>query len=198
MTKIDYSKQNEVVYMENKKNMFNRRRVNQERDDLFSNSWNPFSEFQEYFNRMTQEMSRIGTLRSQKEGVPYIYGWSYHVGPDGKPTYQEFSNISELPSQNTLELSEKTEPFVDIIESEKELYITVELPGIAKENINVELAKDTLILSVKHPERGFTKEIPLPIEVEKNPVEATYNNGVLSITLQKRKQKIKGQKINIK
>ncbi len=184
--------------MENKKNMFNRRRVNQERDDLFSNSWNPFSEFQEYFNRMTQEMSRIGTLRSQKEGVPYIYGWSYHVGPDGKPTYQEFSNISELPSQNTLELSEKTEPFVDIIESEKELYITVELPGIAKENINVELAKDTLILSVKHPERGFTKEIPLPIEVEKNPVEATYNNGVLSITLQKRKQKIKGQKINIK
>jgi HSP20 family protein len=184
--------------MENKKNMFNRRRVNQERDELFSNSWNPFSEFQEYFNRMTQEMSRMGTLKSQKEGVPYIYGWSYHVGPDGKPTYQEFSNISELPSQNTLELSDKIEPFVDIIESEKEIYITVELPGIAKENINVELTKDTLILSVKHTERGFNKEIPLPIEVEKNSVEATYNNGVLSITLQKRKQKTKGQKINIK
>ncbi len=184
--------------MENKKNFFNRRRVNRDIDDSFSNSWNPFTEFQDYFNRMTQEMSRIGTLPSPKEGGPYIYGWSYQVGLDGKTKYHEFSNMSELPSQNTLELSGKADPFVDIIESEKEIYITVELPGLSKENINVELTKDSLILSVKHPERGFNKEISLPEEVEKNPIEATCNNGVLSITLQKRKQKIKGQKIKIK
>jgi HSP20 family protein len=186
--------------MENKKNIFNRRRINRDLDDFFFSSWNPFSEFQEYFNHMTQELSKNGTLPSPKDGGPYIYGWSYYRGPDGKPIYQEFSNMSELqrPRNNTPVLSEKNEPFVDVIESEKEVYITVELPGIPKENIKVEMTKNSLILSVKHPDRGFKKEVQLPSEVEKTPVEATYNNGVLSITLQKRKEIIKGRKINIK
>jgi len=39
--------------------------------------------------------------------------------------------------------------------------------------------------------------VDLPAEVTKKPVEAKYNNGVLSITLKKRKQKKKGNKINI-
>ena len=187
--------------MENKKNPFNRRRINTDTDDFFFNSWNPFNEIQEYFNKMTEEMmnmTRKGRLPTPKEGGPYIYGYSYHVGPDGQPHYQEFNNISDLPSpQQNPELTGKTEPFVDLIDSEKELYITAELPGIGKENIDVELTKDTLILTIKHPERGFKKEIQLPSEINKKPIEATYNNGVLSITLEKRKEKKKGRKINI-
>ena len=189
--------------MENKRNPFKRRRTNQDIDEFFFNSWNPFNEIQEYFNQMTQEMIEMtrntqhGKIPTPQEGGPYIYGWSYHIGPDGQPHYQEFSNVPELTQQSSPKLSGKTEPFIDIIESEKELYITAELPGIAKEDIDVELTKDTLILTVKHPERGFKKELQLPAEINKNPVEAKYNNGVLSITLEKRRQKKKGRKINI-
>ncbi len=164
-----------------------------------------FDLFEEQVKQMQQEMNAFNQHNNQQSGnKPRIYGWSYYIGPDGKPHYQEFSNTDTEPTmpgisnQKTPELStEKTEPFIDVIDGKKEIYITVELPGVDKENINVELNKDTLTLDVKDPERGFTKEVDLPAEVTKKPVEAKYNNGILSITLKKRKQKKKGNKINI-
>jgi len=162
-----------------------------------------FDLFEQEFKRMQQEMTNFNQhhpfnqTESQPIGQPRIYGWSYYVGPDGQPHFQEYSNTNQLPTKQKPQIQEKNEPFIDVIDSDKELYITAELPGISKENIDVELTKDSLILTVKHPERGFEKEIQLPTEINKKPVEAKYNNGVLSITLQKRKQKKKGHKINI-
>ena len=186
--------------MENKRNPFNRRRINTDEDAFPFNAYNPFTEIERYFNRMTEEIMNMPTNRTlpaPKEGGPYIYRYTYHRGPDGQPHYQEFTNMPNHPSQHTPELSGETEPFVDLIDSEKEIYITAELPGIGKENIDVELTKDSLILTVKHPERGFKKEIQLPSEINKKPIEAAYNNGVLSITLEKRKERKKGRSINI-
>jgi HSP20 family protein len=177
---------------------------------FFGNQFNRSSKdifdlFEEQVRQMQQEMNNFNQYNNQQsDNKPRIYGWSYYMGPDGKPHYQEFSNTEDMPTmpqrsnQKTPELTtEKAEPFIDVIDGKKEIYITVELPGVDKENINVELNKDTLTLDVKHPERGFKKEVDLPADVTKKPVEAKYNNGVLSITLKKRKQKKKGNKINI-
>ena len=189
-------------------------RNNQDPNDFFNSFFGDhfnqspqdiFDLFKKQVRQMQQEMNRFNQYNNQQsENKPRIYGWSYYMGPDGKPHYQEFSNtddipnMPQMPNQKTPELStEKTEPFIDVIDGKKEIYITVEIPGVDKENIDVELTKDTLTLDVKDPERGFTKEVDLPAEVNKKPVEAKYNNGVLSITLKKRKQKKKGNKINI-
>lgn len=180
-------------------------------DRFFANPFNQshtdiFDIFEEQIRRMQKEMNMFNQNDlfkhgdEQFRGKPRIYGWSYHVGPDGQPHYQEYSNDIEKRSQQTSEsptLPGKTEPFIDLIDAEKEIYITAELPGIDKENIDVKLTKDSLILTVNHPERGFTKELNLPTEISKKPVEAKYNNGVLSVTLKKRKNKKKGSKINI-
>lgn len=179
---------------------------------FFNNSFNRsskdiFARFEEQIRQMQEEMNSDNqhTPFSQDEkpgNNPRIYGWSYYMGPDGKPHYQEFSNTDDIPTQSTPELSselptEENDPFIDVIDDAKEIYITVEIPGVDKKNIDVELKKDTLILDVKHPERGFSKEIELPAEVQNKPSEAKYNNGILSITLKKRKHKKKGSKINI-
>ncbi len=175
-------------------------------DDPFSQySSEIFNIFEERIRQMHQEMSRMNQLSPnshqsrQTDNKPIVHGWSYHQGPDGIPHYQEFTNANHLPQRENAKLPlEKNEPFIDVIESEKEIYITAELPGVDKDNIDVELAKDAMLIKVNHPDRGFAKEINLPAEVGKKPREATYNNGVLSITLKKEKTKKKGNKINIK
>jgi HSP20 family protein len=174
-------------------------------DSFYQSSSDIFNIFEERIRQMHKEMNKINQLSTQShnnqqtENKPFVYGWSYYQGPDGVPHYQEFSNANELPPEENEKLpSGRNEPFIDVIEAEKEIYITAEIPGVDKETIDVELAKDTIIIKVNHPERGFAKEINLPAEVGKKPVEATYNNGVLSITLKKQKTKKKGNKINIK
>jgi len=172
--------------------------------DPFSRSSKDFFDlFEEHIRQMQDEIKSYDQQhplhhdKGEYGSKPRIYGWSYYMGPDGKPHFQEFSNTDTMPSQNTPEISGDTEPFIDVIEGEKEIYVTVELPGVDKENIDVELTKDIFSLDVKQPERNFTKDVKLPAEVLKKPVEAKYNNGVLSITLKKSKQKKKGNKINI-
>jgi HSP20 family protein len=95
-------------------------------------------------------------------------------------------------------------PAVDIYEDKDKVTVRAELPGMKKEDIDVTIVGDTLTLSGerKHEETQgegenyrserylgrFQRSITLPTEVDPNKVEATYRDGLLSISLQKSEQ----------
>jgi HSP20 family protein len=94
------------------------------------------------------------------------------------------------------------EPPVDIYETDDALILQVELPGVSKDAVNVELHEHTLRLSgerTREPsmtggqyqrEEGrygaFQRTFRLPTSVDEAKVQATYNNGVLVLRLPKR------------
>ncbi|MEM4312019.1 MAG: Hsp20/alpha crystallin family protein [Nitrososphaerales archaeon] len=84
-------------------------------------------------------------------------------------------------------------PLYNIRENEREYIISIDIPGVNKEDINLELQKDKLILegpcNIKLPSgRGncykLAIELTEPIEPEK--VRARYKNGVLEISILKK------------
>jgi len=92
-------------------------------------------------------------------------------------------------------------PRMDVTETDKEITVTAELPGLDEKDFEVTLEQDHLIIRgekrVEHEDKGkdyhriersygsFHRAIPLPCEVEQDKVEATFKNGVLKITLPK-------------
>lgn len=106
------------------------------------------------------------------------------------------------------------EPLVDISENEKEIKIIVELPGVNKNDIDLEVRDNFLVIKAKmsksskreqkdylYQERTYQRYyrmIPLPNAVDPNKIEAKYNNGILEITLQKKSNVKKAGKIKIK
>jgi HSP20 family protein len=91
------------------------------------------------------------------------------------------------------------EPLVDVIESDDKISVTAEVPGVKKEDIDLEIVdKNKLIIRVDNPDRKYYKEVELPAEVDEKSAKATYQNGVLDIELKKLKPKKKGKKIQIK
>lgn len=92
-------------------------------------------------------------------------------------------------------------PRLDMSETDKELVVNVELPGMTEKDIDVSITKDLLTISgekkqeKEEREKGwyrmerqygsFSRSIPLPYEVESDKAEATFKNGVLSIKLPK-------------
>jgi len=171
-------------------------------DDFWSRRWGDiFDEFDEYFRDMRRRMNMLirdamsGKLPEPKEGGPYIYGWSFRIGPDGKPVFQEFGNI---PQRGIAELPGSREPLVDVQETDDEVQVTAEVPGVKKEEIDLEVTGNTLIIKVEGKDRKYYKEVELPAEVDPNSAKASYNNGVLDIQLKKVKPKSKGKKIKIK
>ncbi|HET8864291.1 MAG TPA: Hsp20/alpha crystallin family protein [Gracilimonas sp.] len=104
-------------------------------------------------------------------------------------------------------------PSVDISETENEFEVSVALPGMKKEDINVDLENGRLSISgerkFENEENGknfhrvessfgsFNRSFQLPDTIDEDSIEAKYNNGVLNITIAKSEEKVKKQiKIN--
>jgi len=99
-----------------------------------------------------------------------------------------------------------TEPLVNILE-EKEMYrIDLAVPGMKREDISVNLEKDQLVIKAEVEAKNenedtqyrmrefyygqFTKSFHIPDTVDRNQIQAGFENGVLSIELKKREEAI--------
>lgn len=92
-------------------------------------------------------------------------------------------------------------PRVDIVESDKDIKVTAELPGMDENDVEVILDKRLLTLrgekTMEREEKdegrcyaecasgSFERQIPLGVEIDEKGVAATFDRGVLSITLPK-------------
>jgi HSP20 family protein len=158
-----------------------------------------FARVREYMDRMMRR-ARRGELDEREQG-PYVYGFSMRVGPDGKPNIQEFGN-TKAPrrleeGEEQLKMAER-EPLTDIIESDDSISITLEIPGVEKEDIDLTVEVDKFSINVNTEQRKYFKEIPLKAKVDPNKPKATYKNGVLDIILKKVESKDrKGKKVKI-
>jgi len=174
-----------------------------------------FSDFDEMFERMFQDMAKgipkeFMTERRLPDGStirqygPFVYGYSMSVGPDGKPMIQEFGNVkpSKRPGafgfeQPALEPMDAREPLVDVINEPEQVRVVAELPGVDKSDIKTTISEDTLNIKVDSAARKYYKEVQLPSGVDPESSKASYNNGVLEIVLRKVKPRPKGKEIKI-
>jgi len=92
-------------------------------------------------------------------------------------------------------------PKLDLVESEGEFEVTVDLPGLKPEEVNVELKNGQLwITGEKREEKEeegktyhrierhygeFRRVLPLPTSVKEEEIEAKFTEGVLKVTVPK-------------
>ena len=90
-------------------------------------------------------------------------------------------------------------PSVEVIASDKDVRISAELPGLDEKDVEVLVDNDVLTIrgekrsETEDKERRFSERyygrfervIPLPVAVEEDEAEASFNNGVLTMTLPK-------------
>jgi len=102
-------------------------------------------------------------------------------------------------------------PDIDIIETDNGLELTAELPGVAKEDIDLRLDGDQLTISgEKRKERkdeksrfiersygNFTRSFTLPFTPDVDRVEADCNQGVLTIKLPRGAEQDRSKRIAI-
>ncbi|HEX7085292.1 MAG TPA: Hsp20/alpha crystallin family protein [Vicinamibacterales bacterium] len=105
-------------------------------------------------------------------------------------------------------------PAIEVFERGQEFVVRADLPGLSRNDLNVELGENTLTISgerkwdheeeqegVYRSERGygwFQRVIPLPEGVITDSAKATFKNGVLEIVMQAPPQEVrKGRRIEI-
>ncbi|ELY36607.1 Hsp20/alpha crystallin family protein [Natronorubrum tibetense] len=70
---------------------------------------------------------------------------------------------------------------VDIHETDEEIRVVADLPGVEKDNIELECDGKTLTISASSDHREYDERVSLPQRVNEHTASATYNNGVLEV-----------------
>jgi HSP20 family protein len=106
-------------------------------------------------------------------------------------------------------------PKIDLKETDDDIKVMAELPGMEVTDVDISVSEDILTLrgekKVEKEEKeggyykrecsygSFHRDIPLPAEIEQDKIEAEFKKGVLNIRLPKKPEaKRKSKKIEIK
>ncbi|MEW6357748.1 MAG: Hsp20/alpha crystallin family protein [Planctomycetota bacterium] len=104
-------------------------------------------------------------------------------------------------------------PALDISETENAVTVKAELPGVDAKDVDVSLSGDVLTIKGEKKEEkeekersyhrversygSFSRTLRLPATVDADKIEASFDKGVLEITMPKKEEQ-KGKKIEIK
>lgn len=124
----------------------------------------------------------------------------------------DMSRLLDIP--NVPVLFKGGEPKVDILQTEKDVVVKADVPGVKKEDINVTVTEDTITIrgEVKsdyedrkddyfHAERfygAYSRTLPMPALVAAEKATAKFEDGVLTVTVPKATKPEKGHVVDIK
>jgi len=190
----------------------------------FGDVFSGFDEMRRQIERQFQEQVRDIQTKAPKELVreyetpeggkvreigPIVYGYSATIGPDGKPIIREFGNVKSPGSSISDSrggfttaagplITAEREPLADVITSDKEVKVVVELPGVTKENIKVNSYDNSVEISADTSGRKYRRVVDLPPEADIETAKSNYKNGILEIVFNKKQEsKPKGKEINV-
>jgi len=142
---------------------------------------NPEDYFDEFVRRFSEGMSKIKDL--------------YHFG-------RLSGSYREIEKKFPLEKYRR--PLVDIVEKENEIISKIELPGVDKKDIKINVSESGLEIKVEKKEeireedkekgysriersyKGFYRYCPLPESIDTEKVEAKYEKGILEVIMPKK------------
>ena len=96
-------------------------------------------------------------------------------------------------------------PSVDVEDQGKDFCVTVDLPGFSKEDVNIEVGEESVLIHAKKSQaeeekqknyvrrermtQKFYRRLDLPEKIKSDDAKASLNNGVLDIILPKKEPK---------
>jgi len=131
-----------------------------------------------------EELSRSGEFKDASGKIRGVYGINVKtaLGEGGQTELkvEPFGNVHR-GSADRPKGEDIREPLVDIHEEDDHVLVLVELPGVAKENVNLEVADGQLKLSAERGKTTYRKEVDLPESCSADKMNWECSNGILQV-----------------
>ena len=164
-----------------------------------------------------REQQQTGLSRRQQQSVmPSMFanpfGFMRRFGEGMEQLFNEVGFGGGLMSHGFDQMSRWT-PQIEMFEREGQLHIRADLPGMNKEDVQIDLEDDAVVLRGERREEhreeregmyrtevsygSFYREIPLPNNVDAENANANFRDGVLEITMPMRQGEGRGRRLEI-
>ena len=157
------------------------------------------TEIDRIFKKMSNSFFDVNDVlgfNGNSNSGPIFYGYTMTIGPDGKPSVQEYGNVK--PDRSSV--SDAREAIVDTIVDEKEKVVKLiaEMPGVEKSDVKIVVENKIVDLSAEHDEKKYHVKVPVQHKVDENSAKASYKNGILQIVFKlAEEKKPKGKTVEV-
>jgi HSP20 family protein len=140
-----------------------------------------------------EEITRTGEIKGPGR-TRAMYGFTVKLGTGGAPQMERFGTI-RAPKAGPVTagagahaaplVEEVREPVVDVFDEGETVVVIAEMPGVEESDVQFQIKQDILILSARHQERTYSKEVLLPCPVLADTAKAAYRNGIWEVRVAK-------------
>ena len=142
--------------------------------------------------------SYLNSFKKLENKVEHMFQnmWHNPFSREKLPDFTTYSPFGKLPK-------------IDVIDRDKEIFVKAELPGFDKEDLDISIANNQLVIKAKscHEEKEekgdylkqeiskseIYRSLLLPADVEEENVTTSFKNGVLKLTIPKQKKSQRNQ-----
>lgn len=145
---------------------------------------NPIMDIEQFI----QHLLSIFSKDIDEDGESFIYGCTIFQKSGDMPDIQGFkvSNVSNLEDEDEIDdiYIHKINPFIEIYEIDKHIYVTCDLQ-IEENEAEITANEKSLEITVISSSFAYSKEIELPYSVDADSAKYNYINGIFEIILKK-------------
>jgi len=153
-------------------------------------------EFEHYFEGFQKEIEdavKNSIFAGDQSSWPFVAGFSFNMGPEGRPSVQVFGN-------NPIKAGGFRSPINEQVLDQKDgvLRLLLEMPGVEKQDINVEATEESALIMAENGEKKYRAELQLKAPVRPESGKAEYKNGMLEISFSLKDKANKGfKRVNV-
>lgn len=150
------------------------------------------------------ETKQNGALAPRKQFAPF-----HTLQQEMNRLFDDFKMGFAFPHP-TFEFLGDFHASIDMKDTDKDVVVTAELPGVEMKDINISMKDNMLVLTGEKKQEkeekeksyyrmersygSFYRALELPCEVDKEAIDAVYKDGVLTVTLPKNKEVLTNEK----
>jgi HSP20 family protein len=154
-----------------------------------------FRDIEDFHKKLTERMFKeMGEIEKRIRSGELEGEWD--VKPIERPGVKGYVARGRFFSRETPQISKRAleevrEPLTDVFEDKESIKLYVELPGVEKEDIQLNITEGKAEIKAKN----FYKIVDLPTrDVDSEKASAEYKNGVLKVTIPRVKETAEDEK----
>jgi HSP20 family protein len=149
--------------------------IDDDKRKTMRDSLDELDKYVEEVEKQVEEAIRDSLDRVQSH--PFVSGFSFKLGPEGKPSFQLFGDKLFNEGEFRTPMSEQI-----LDEKERTLKLVVDMPGVEKSDIKLDATVDSAVIVAERGSRKYKADVPLKADVQPGSGRAEFKNGVLEIS----------------
>jgi HSP20 family protein len=140
-----------------------------------------------------ESLKKSGTFGSADGKVKGVYGFNIRTGLGGEGiTVEPFGNVRKDEETGRAVVDEVREPLVDLFDEPDCVLVVAEMPGVATEDIKLELEGDIFMLAAARGDKKYRREVLLPTAFTADRMSWKCHNGVVEVRFAKQAERRAG------